>query len=113
MFSIQKTILFIAQAFLTFLNVWHFIVVNLYEEKEKQSSLGDRESMKKAWHLHQKAIAVMQNVRFDLIWFIFKAFSLFLKEQYVSWLFRTKYFEKKFNLQLLYLPMVSQTFILP
>ena len=48
MFSIQKTILFIAQAFLTFLNVWHFIVVNLYEEKEKQSSLGGRESMKKA-----------------------------------------------------------------
>ena len=30
-------------------------------------------------------------------------FSLFLKEQYVSWLFRTKYFEIKFNLQLLYL----------
>ena len=39
-------------------------------------------------------------------------FSLFLKEQYVSWLFRTKYFEKKFNLQLFYLPIVSQTFIL-
>ena len=25
-------------------------------------------------------------------------FSLFLKEQYVSWLFQTKYFEIKFNL---------------
>ena len=37
-------------------------------------------------------------------------FSLFLKEQCVSWLFRTKYFEKKFNLQLFY--TVSQTFIL-
>ena len=39
-------------------------------------------------------------------------FSLFLKEQYVSWLFRMEYFEKKFNLQLFYLPIVSQTFIL-
>ena len=39
-------------------------------------------------------------------------FSLFLKEQYVSWLFRTKYFEIKFNLQLLYLPIVSRAFIL-
>ena len=38
-------------------------------------------------------------------------FSLFLKEQCVSWLFWTKYFEKKFNLQLFYLPTVSQTFI--
>ena len=33
-------------------------------------------------------------------------FSLFLKEQYVSWLFPMKYFEMKFNLQLLYLPIV-------
>ena len=39
-------------------------------------------------------------------------FSLFLKEQCVSWLFQTKYFEEKFNLQLFYLPTVSQTFIL-
>ena len=39
-------------------------------------------------------------------------FSLFLKEHGVSWLFRTKYFEKKFNLQLFYLPIVSRTFIL-
>ena len=47
---------------------------------------------------------------------IFKAcvsyFSLFLKEQCVSWLFRTKYLEKKYNLQLFYLPTVLQTFIL-
>ena len=34
-------------------------------------------------------------------------FSLFLKEQCSFWLFRTKYFEKKFNLQLFYLPIVS------
>ena len=39
-------------------------------------------------------------------------FSLFLKEQCVSWLLRTKYFEKKFNLQLFYLPSVSLTFVL-
>ena len=39
-------------------------------------------------------------------------FSLFLKEQCSFWLFQTKWFEKKFNLQLLYLPIVSWTFIL-
>ena len=39
-------------------------------------------------------------------------FLLFLKEQYVSWLFQTKCFEKKFNLQLFYLPTVSRTLIL-
>ena len=39
-------------------------------------------------------------------------FSLFLKEQCVSWLFQTKCFEKKFNLQLFYLPTVSRTLIL-
>ena len=39
-------------------------------------------------------------------------FSQFLKEQCVSWLFRTKYSEKKFNFQLFYLPTVSRTFIL-
>ena len=39
-------------------------------------------------------------------------FSQFLKEQCVSWLFRTKYSEKKFNFQLFYLPIVSRTFIL-
>ena len=38
--------------------------------------------------------------------------SLFLKEKRVSWLFRMKYFEKKFNLQSFYLHTVSQTFIL-
>ena len=67
-----------------------------------------------------------QNEVFQVLWkiyaqyffeFLLKAFvryfSLFLKEQYVSWLFRTKYFEIKFNLQLLYLPIVSWAFILP
>ena len=34
-------------------------------------------------------------------------FSLFLKEKCVSALFRTKYIEKKFVLQLFYLPIVS------
>ena len=47
---------------------------------------------------------------------IFKAyvryFSLFLKEQCTSWLFWTKCFEKKFNLQLFYLLIVSRTLIL-
>ena len=39
-------------------------------------------------------------------------FLLFLKEQYVSWLFQTKCVEKKFNLQLFHLPTVSRIFIL-
>ena len=39
-------------------------------------------------------------------------FSLLLKEQCVSWLFWTKYFKKKFNLQLFYLPTVLQTLLL-
>ena len=34
-------------------------------------------------------------------------FSLFLKEKCISSLFRTKYIEKKFNLQLFFLPIVS------
>ena len=40
-------------------------------------------------------------------------FSLFLKEHGASWLFRTKYFEKKFNLQWFYLPIISRTFFSP
>ena len=39
-------------------------------------------------------------------------FSLFLKGKCISSLFRTKYIKKKFNLQLFFLPTVSQTFIL-
>ena len=39
-------------------------------------------------------------------------FSLFLKEQCFSWFFQTKYFEKKLNFQLFYLPTISRTFIL-
>ena len=46
---------------------------------------------------------------------IFKAcvryFSLFLKDKCISSLFRMKYIEKKFNLQLFFLPTVSRTFI--
>ena len=37
-------------------------------------------------------------------------FSLFLKDKCISLLFRTKYIEKKFNLQLLFLPTVSHLF---
>ena len=39
-------------------------------------------------------------------------FALFLKGKCISSFFRTKYIEKKFNLQLLFLPTVSRTFIL-
>ena len=39
-------------------------------------------------------------------------FSLFLKDKSISSLVRTKYIEKKFTLQLFFLPTVSQTFIL-
>ena len=34
-------------------------------------------------------------------------FSLFLKEKCISFLFRTNYIEKKFNLQLFFPPIVS------
>ena len=39
-------------------------------------------------------------------------FSLFLKDKCISSLFRTKYIEKKFKLQLFFLPTVSRKFIL-
>ena len=39
-------------------------------------------------------------------------FSLFLKDKCISSLIRTKYIEKKFNLQLFFLLAVSRTFIL-
>ena len=39
-------------------------------------------------------------------------FSLFLKDKCIYSLFRTKYVEKKFNLQLFFLPTVPRTFIL-
>ena len=39
-------------------------------------------------------------------------FSLFLKDKCISSLLGTKYIEKKFNLQLFFLPTVSQTFII-
>ena len=39
-------------------------------------------------------------------------FSLFLKDKCIFLFFRTKYIEKKCNLQLFFLPIVSQTFIL-
>ena len=39
-------------------------------------------------------------------------FSLFLKDKCISLLVQTKYIEKKINLQLFFLPTVSQTFIL-
>ena len=63
--------------------------------------------------LHNLHLALV--VSFHFFYPLLKAcvhyFSLFLKEQCVSWLFWTKYFEKKFNLQLFYLPTVSWTFI--
>ena len=49
--------------------------------------------------------------------FIFKAcvhyFSLFLKDKCISSLFRTKYIEKKFNLQLFFLPSVYEHLFSP
>ena len=52
----------------------------------------------------------------SLVQLIFKGcvryFSRFLKDKCISLLFRTKYIEKKFNLQLFFLPSVSRTFIL-
>ena len=62
--------------------------------------------------LHNLHLALV--VSFHFFYPLLKAcvhyFSLFLKEQCVNWLFWTKYFENKFNLQLFYLPTVSWTF---
>ena len=41
-----------------------------------------------------------------------RCFSLFLKDKRISSLVQTNYIEKKFNLQLFFLPTVSGTFIL-
>ena len=38
-------------------------------------------------------------------------FSLFLKDKYISSLFRTKYIEKKFNLQLFFFPLFHEDLI--
>ena len=40
-------------------------------------------------------------------------FSLFLKEQYVSWLFRTKYFEIKFSLSCFIFPSFHEHLFSP
>ena len=61
-----------------------------------------------SWQSSEVTLVIL----FYLIKACVRYFSLFLKEQYVSWLFQTKYFEIKFNLQLLYLPIVSLAFIL-
>ena len=68
----------------------------------------------KRWERNKNIIKEKDQKRKKISQPKFKAFvhffSLFLKEQCVSWLFRTKYFEKK--LQLFYLPTVSWTFFL-
>ena len=64
--------------------------------------------MKNAFYFTLKAFSFSRYLK--LVFAIF--YSFFLKEQYVSWLFQMKYFEIKFNLQLLYLPIVSRAFIL-
>ena len=70
-------------------------------------------------NFHESAIRIFTFVLFSFssdVNQMFKAcvchFSLFLKEKYISSLFQTKYIEKKFNLQLFFLPIVSWAFTL-
>ena len=65
----------------------------------------------KLWHYLpvKKLSALLRGITFKAC---VSYFPLFLKEQCASGLFRAKYFEKKFNLQLVYLPIVSRIFIL-
>ena len=69
-------------------------------------------SMSSIVRLLQNSFLPDNDVSLSLLKACVRYFSLFLKEQCVSWLFRTKYFEEKFNLQLFYLPTVSRTFII-
>ena len=59
------------------------------------------------------SLGVPGNFTTSLLKACVRYFLLFLKEQCVSSLFRTKYFEKKFTVQLLYLSIVSWTFFSP
>ena len=58
----------------------------------------------------------LKNINFSSKLSSFKAyvcyFLIFLKDECISLLVQTKYIEKKFNLQLFFLPTVPQTFIL-
>ena len=69
------------------------------------------------WTLNRQAIIFSRKVKFSLVRLsLIKAcaryFSLFLKDRCISSLVQTKYVEKKFTLQLFFLPIVSRTFIL-
>ena len=69
----------------------------------------------RVWKFSRKKLQVNSQT-YLMAFFIFKAcvryFSLFLKDECIFSLVRTKYIEKKFTLQLFFLPTVSQTFIL-
>ena len=60
---------------------------------------------------YKKLVSILWPMLFTLKACV-RYFLLFLKDKCISSFFRTKYIEKKFNLQLLFLPTVSQTFIL-
>ena len=76
------------------------------QQVQGRAMMGDQENL----------IFTAQNVIDWPIIYFFKAcicyFSLFLKDKCISSLVRTKYIEKRFTLQLFFLPTVSWTFIL-
>ena len=60
---------------------------------------------------YKKLVSILWPMLFTLKACV-RYFLLFLKDKCISSLVRTKYIEKKFNLQLFFLPTVSWTFIL-
>ena len=69
----------------------------------------------RVWKFSRKKLQVNSQT-YLMAFFIFKAcvryFSLFIKDECIFSLIRTKYIEKKFTLQLFFLPTVSRMFIL-
>ena len=77
------------------------------QQVQGRAMMGDQENL----------IFTAQNViDWPIIYLFFKCcihyFSLLLKDKCISSLVRTKYIEKRFTLQLIFLPTVSWTFIL-
>ena len=60
---------------------------------------------------YKKLVSILWPMLFTLKACV-RYFLLFLKDKCISSLVRTKYIEKKFNLQLFFLPTVSRTFVL-
>ena len=84
----------------------------LFRRERQERTLKSRLQFKKSSLLFRKLESFIPSNR-DHLKACLHYFGLFLKEQCVSWLFRTKYFEKKFNLQLLIFPLFHKHLFSP